>query len=373
MSSIWGNNIKISIFGESHGSAIGVNIDGFPPGIELDLEDIKLEMRRRAPNKDKISTSRHEKDEFEILSGFFNNKTTGTPLCMIIRNIDSKSEDYEKIKDIARPGHADFTGNIRYSGYNDYRGGGHFSGRLTAPLVFAGAIAKQILRKSDIVIGSHIKGIHNVEEDCFSETTLIPEILEELRNKDFPTLNKEKSFEMEKEILLAKEEGDSVGGIVEVAVLNPRHGLGSPFFDSVESRISSMIFSIPGVKAIEFGEGFNISRMKGSDANDELYIDENKVKTYTNNNGGILGGITNGMPIVFKVGFKPTPSISKLQRTIDMEKNENTKIKIIGRHDPCIVVRAIPVVEAATALVILDLLMEMNVDYGGVKRTQKSN
>jgi chorismate synthase len=368
MSSIWGNNIKISIFGESHGPAIGVNIDGLPPGIELDMEDIKLEMRRRAPNKNKISTTRREKDEFEILSGFFNNKTTGTPLCMVIRNIDSKSKNYEKIKNLARPGHADFTGNIRYLGHNDYRGGGHFSGRLTAPLVFAGAIAKQILRKVDMVVGSHIKSVHHVEEDCFSEATLLPEVLEELRNKDFPTLNKEKSFEMEKEILLAKEEGDSVGGIVEVAILNPSPGLGNPFFDSVESRISSMMFSIPGVKAIEFGKGFNISRMKGSDANDEPYIDENKVKSYTNNNGGIVGGITSGMAIVFKVGFKPTPSISKLQRTIDMEKNENTEIRIIGRHDPCIVVRAIPVVEAATALVMLDLLMEMNMNHGGFKR-----
>lgn len=369
MSSIWGNNIKISIFGESHGPAIGVNIDGLPPGIELDMEDIKLEMKRRAPNKDKTSTSREEKDEFEILSGYFNNKTTGTPLSIIIRNKDSKSKDYEKIKNFPRPGHADFTGNIRYSGFNDYRGGGHFSGRITAALVFAGSIAKQILKYQDVLIGSHIKSIGNVEEESFNEKNLSIELLEELRNKRFPTIKEQKALEMEKIILVAKEEQDSVGGIVEACVLNIMPGIGSPFFNSVESRISEMMFSIPGVKGIEFGEGFHLSKMKGFDANDEIYIDGKEVKTYTNNNGGIIGGITSGMPIVFKVAFKPTPSIGKKQKTIDMAKNKNTEIEIIGRHDPCIVPRAIPVVEGALALVILDLIMEMNKYNGILTRT----
>lgn len=369
MSSIWGNNVKISIFGESHGSAIGVTIDGLPSGIELDIDDIKLEMQRRAPNKDKISTPREEKDEFEILSGYFNNKTTGTPLSIIIRNKDSKSKDYEKVKDFPRPGHADFTGNIRYSGFNDYRGGGHFSGRITAPLVFAGSIAKQILKSQDIIIGSHIKSIGNVEDISFNENNLSSYLLKDLKGKRLPTIKEEKSLEMENIILMAKKEQDSIGGVVEACVLNIMPGIGNPFFHSVESRISDMMFSIPGVKGIEFGEGFNISKMKGSEVNDEIYIDGKEVKTYTNNNGGILGGITSGMPIVFSVAFKPTPSIGKEQRTIDMVKNKNIEMKIVGRHDPCIVPRALPVVEGALALVVLDLIMEMNKYNGIFKRT----
>ena len=358
MSAVWGNNIKLSIFGESHGKAIGINIDGLPSGVELDLEAINKEMIRRAPGKDKISTARKEKDEFEILSGYFNNKTTGTPLCVIIQNSDTRSKDYEKMKSVVRPGHADFTGNIKYYGHNDYRGGGHFSGRITAPLVFAGAIAKQILKSYNIVVGSHIKSIGDIFEDSFNGTHIKDELLEELRNKSFPTISDEKGMEMQELIIKAKEELDSIGGVIEVGAINLMAGLGSPFFDSIESKISHMMFSIPGVKGIEFGEGFNISRMKGSEANDEFYVEDGEVKTYTNNNGGALGGITNGMPLVFRVALKPTPSIARVQRTIDMEKNENVEIKIEGRHDPCIVVRAVPVVEAAAALVILDLLME---------------
>lgn len=368
MSSIWGTNIKLSLFGESHGEAIGITIDGLPSGIELDLEDIKVEMGRRAPGKDNISTSRTEKDEFEILSGYFNNKTTGTPLTMIIRNNNTKSEDYKITKDLARPGHADFTGNIKYYGNNDFRGGGHFSGRLTAPLVFAGAIAKQILKAQGIIVGSHIKSISDVEDESFDYINLSKELLCNLQLKKIPTINENIADKMEKLILDAKKEGDSVGGIVELGVLNPAQGLGSPFFDSVESRIAGMMFSIPGVKAIEFGRGFEITRIKGSEANDELYIEKGVVKTYSNNNGGILGGITNGMPIIFRVALKPTPSISKVQRTIDMASKENVQIDIVGRHDPCIVSRAVPVLEAVTTIVILDLLMEMKM-YESFKRT----
>lgn len=358
MSSIWGNNIKLSIFGESHGRAIGVNIDGLPPGIELDLEDIKFEMMRRSPGKDNISTARKEMDGFDILSGYFKDKTTGTPLCIIIRNNDTISKDYEKTKNLARPGHADYTGNIRYEGFNDYRGGGHFSGRLTAPLVFAGSIAKQILKSKGIFLGSHIKSIANIQDDSFNYIEIKEELLDELRNMRIPTINKSKSEEMEKLILDTKFNLDSVGGVIEVGIVNMRAGLGSPIFDSVESRLSQMIFSIPGVKGIEFGQGFGMTEINGSTANDEMYIEDGRVKTYTNNNGGILGGITNGMPIVFRAAFKPTASIAKPQRTIDMERKENASIEIVGRHDPCIVLRALPVVEAASALVILDLLME---------------
>lgn len=359
MSSTWGDNIKISLFGESHGKAIGIVIDGLDPGIQLDLEEIRMEMSRRAPGKDKISTSRREKDDFEILSGYFQDKTTGTPLCAMIENTNTKSRDYQKTKDLLRPGHADFTGIKRYQGHNDYRGGGHFSGRLTASLCFAGAIAKQILKSKGILVGSHLKSIGHVEDEDFNRTEISLELLERLKTSKIPTITRGKSSEMEEVILDAKKQGDSIGGIVELAVLDLAPGIGSPFFDSIESKISAMVFSVPGVKAIEFGAGFHMASMKGSQANDEFYIEDSLVKTYTNNNGGILGGISSGMPILFKVALKPTPSIGKKQRTVDIKKQENTSIEIIGRHDPSIVVRALPVLEAATALAILDLIMEM--------------
>ncbi|WMJ79802.1 chorismate synthase [Clostridium sp. MB40-C1] len=356
MSGVWGNKIKFSIFGESHGVAIGITIDGLKPGVKLDLEEINREMKRRAPGKNKISTARNEKDEFEILSGYFNERTTGTPLCAIIRNSDKRSKDYEKIKNIMRPSHADYTGYIKYNGFNDYRGGGHFSGRITAPIVFAGAVAKQMLKGEGIVIGSHIKSIHYIEEDNFDYINIKEELLNELSHKAFPIIDDNIGLKMQDEILKAKEEKDSLGGVVECAVLNLPAGIGSPFFDSVESVLSHIIFSIPAVKGVEFGAGFEISKMKGSEVNDELYIEAGSVKTYSNNNGGILGGITNSMPLIFRVAFKPTPSIAKVQRTINIEKKENTTIEIEGRHDPCIVQRAVPVVEAVTAMGILDLI-----------------
>lgn len=356
MSGVWGSKIKYSIFGESHGEAIGITIDGLEPGIELDLEEINREMRRRAPGKNKLSTPRQEKDEFQILSGYFNNKTTGTPLCTVIRNSDHHSKDYEKTKDLMRPGHADYTGKIKFSGFNDHRGGGHFSGRITAPIVFAGALAKQILSKKGIMIGSHIKSIGTVEEEYFDEVNIKEDLLKELSQKEFPTIDEEKSLSMQEEILNARENLDSIGGIVECAILNLPPGVGSPFFGSVESILSSLLFSIPAVKGVEFGAGFRISKMKGSGANDEFYIEDGAIKTYTNNNGGILGGITNGMPVIFRTAFKPTPSIAQEQRTVDICKNENTTIEIQGRHDPCIVQRAVPVVEAVAAMGILELV-----------------
>ncbi len=356
MSGVWGTKIKYSIFGESHGKAIGITIDGLPSGVELDLEEINREMLRRAPGKNKLSTPRQEKDQYEIVSGYFNGKTTGTPLCAIIRNSDQHSKDYEKTKDLMRPGHADYTGFIRYGGFNDYRGGGHFSGRITAPIVFAGAVAKQVLSKKEIIIGSHIKSIRTVEEDFFSGVNINRSILEELSHKEFPTLDDKKGLTMQEEILKAREELDSVGGVVECAILNLPPGIGSPFFGSVESILSSLLFSIPAVKGVEFGEGFNIAKMKGSEANDEFYSVGDEIKTYSNNNGGILGGITSGMPVVFRVAFKPTPSIAKEQKTVDISKNEDAIIKVEGRHDPCIVQRAVPVVEAVAAMGILEML-----------------
>ncbi|QZY53641.1 chorismate synthase [Crassaminicella profunda] len=358
MSNLWGNNIKVSIFGESHGKGIGVVIDGLKGGITLDLEEINREMQRRAPGKSKLATSRKEKDQFDILSGYFNNKTTGTPLCAVIYNTNQRSKDYEKTKAMIRPGHADYTGYVKYFGANDYRGGGHFSGRITAPLVFAGSVAKQILGKKDIFIGSHIKSIGSIVEEGFDSVNIKGELLKKLTHKEFPVIDDEKGSIMKEAILKAKSKEDSIGGIIETAIINFPVGVGSPFFDSIESKVSHMLFSIPGVKGVEFGEGFSITSMKGSYANDEYFIEEDKIKTFTNHNGGILGGISNGMPIIFKAALKPTPSIGKMQRSVHIEKRENINMKIEGRHDPCIVPRAVPVVEAAAAIALLDLLME---------------
>ncbi|KGN02620.1 chorismate synthase [Clostridium novyi A str. 4570] len=356
MSGVWGNKIKYSIFGESHGKAIGITIDGLQSGIEIDLDEVNKEMRRRAPGRNKLSTARAEKDEFEILSGIFNGKTTGTPICAIIRNSDKHSKDYEKTKNLMRPGHADYTGFVKYDGFNDYRGGGHFSGRLTAPIVFAGAIAKQVLGKNNILVGSHIKSIGNIEEEYFNPIDIKEDTLKTLKNKEFATIDDSKGKLMQEEILKAKEDMNSVGGIIECAILNLPSGIGSPFFGSVESVLSSLVFSVPAVKGVEFGAGFNISKMRGNEANDEFYMYGENIKTYTNNNGGILGGITSGMPVIFRTAFKPTPSIAKEQRTINIETRENTTIKIEGRHDPCIVQRAIPVIEAVAAMGILELI-----------------
>ena len=358
MSSMWGKNIKISVFGESHGKAIGVVIDGLPSGIELDTENIEKEMKRRAPGRNKISTPRKEGDRFEIISGFFNGMTTGTPLTSVIYNTDQRSRDYTIAKSILRPGHADYTGYVRYSGFNDYRGGGHFSGRLTAPLVFAGAIAKQILSKDNTLVASHIKSIGNINDTSFDPINIDESLLGTLKNKEFCVIDDEKGMEMKEYILKSKDGMDSVGGVIEATVVNLPVGIGSPLFDSVESKLSQLLFSIPAVKGVEFGAGFDMAKMKGSEANDELYIEDGNIKAYSNNNGGILGGITNGMPIIFKVAIKPTPSIGKLQRTVDVSKGINTELQTEGRHDPCIVPRAVPVIEAVTALAVLDLMME---------------
>ncbi|MGO1043660.1 chorismate synthase [Clostridioides difficile] len=356
MSGIWGNNLKISIFGESHGNAIGINIDGLPAGIELDLDKIDKEMKRRAPGKSSISTSRNESDIPEILSGYFDGKTTGTPLCAIIRNSDTRSKDYGEVKNLMRPGHADYTGHIKYSGFNDYRGGGHFSGRITAPLVFCGAICKQILSKEGIEIGAHIKKIKNIEDKGFNYVDISRQELLNLQNLELPLLDLSKEEAIKNTILDAKNQGDSVGGIIECAVVGIDVGVGNPFFDSVESTLSHLLFSVPAIKGVEFGLGFDITDMYGSQSNDEMYYDGDTIKSKTNNNGGIVGGITTGMPIIFKVAIKPTPSISKQQNTVNIKDKKNDVLAIKGRHDPCIVQRAIPVIEAVTAIGIFDLM-----------------
>lgn len=356
MSGVWGNNIKISIFGESHGNAIGINIDGLPSGFEIDMDKVLFEMGRRAPGKNQLSTARKEADFPEILSGFFEGKTTGTPLCAIIRNGDTRSKDYAKTKDFMRPGHADYSGYERYSGFNDYRGGGHFSGRITAPLVFAGAICKQILESKGITVGAHISSIRNIEDDSFNPTNISSQELLDIRNKELPLINDSLEEKIKHTIMQAKYDGNSVGGTIECAVVGIKPGVGNPFFDSVESTLAHLMFSVPAVKGIEFGKGFGMTSLLGSEANDEYYYDGDEVKTKTNNNGGILGGITNGMPILFKVAVKPTASILKEQNTVDIKNKKDVKFRIEGRHDPCIVQRAVPVIEAVTAIGILDLI-----------------
>jgi chorismate synthase len=354
MSGTWGSKIKFSIFGESHGKAVGITIDGLKPGIEVDLDYIKREMDRRAPGKSSLSTQRQEADSFEILSGLFKGKTTGTPICAIIRNSDQHSKDYEKTKALMRPSHADYTGGVKYMGFNDYRGGGHFSGRLTAPLVFAGNLCRQVLEERGIIIGSHVRSIGGIEDRRFSLTDIDQNKLQSLRAETFPVLDAEAGKAMQKAILDAKAEQDSVGGVIETAVINLPAGIGDPFFDSLESTLAHLLFSVPGIKGLEFGAGFDIASMRGSEANDEYYVEDGRVRTYSNNNGGILGGITNGMPLIFRVAVKPTPSIGRAQRTINIESMENDTIEISGRHDPCIVTRAVPVIEAVAAMVLLD-------------------
>lgn len=347
-----------TIFGESHGPAIGVVLEDVPAGVELDLDLIAAEMARRAPGKSPLSTPRKETDQPEILSGLFEGRTTGTPLCAIIRNSDQHSKDYAATKNLARPGHADYTGHVRYHGCNDYRGGGHFSGRLTAPLVFAGAIAKQVLEKEQIEVLAHIKNIGSVCDAALDYAAPDVELLRKIKSETLPLLDRAKAAVMENEILAAKSEADSVGGAVEAVVIGLKPGMGSPFFESVESRIAQILFSVPAVKAVEFGIGTSFSQMRGSQANDPFYIQNGEIKTKTNHNGGINGGITNGMPVVVTAAIKPTPSIGKPQETVNIKEMKESTYSTHGRHDPCIVQRAVPVIEAALAVAVLDMLLE---------------
>ncbi len=351
---IWGEQFRISIFGESHGAGIGIVVDGIPAGTVLDLEEIEREMKRRAPGQNSLSTPRSEKDQVKILSGFWNGKTTGTPLAAIILNTNTLSGDYTP--ELIRPGHADYTGFSKYGESHDYRGGGHFSGRLTAPLVFAGAVAKQILAAEGIQIGGHILKLGGVEDRAFDMTNLSPQTLAEVSHKEFPVLDSSAQEAMQNCILEKKQELNSIGGILECGVTGLPVGLGNPFFGSVESKIASMMFSIPAVKGIEFGAGFRFAEMTGAEANDSFYAEDGQIKTRTNHNAGINGGITNGMPLVFRVAIKPTPSIAQPQQTVNLKTMENTEFSVHGRHDPCITHRAVPVVEAGCAIALLDML-----------------
>ncbi|MBR3966248.1 MAG: chorismate synthase [Clostridia bacterium] len=352
MKNTFGNSISYTLFGESHGEEIGIIIDGLAPGVEIDEEYIKLQLMRRRPHG-KISTARQEKDEYRIVSGVFEGKSTGTPICILIPNTSKKSGDYSSLAEIPRPGHADFAAECKYHGFQDYRGGGHFSGRLTAPIVAAGAIAQSVLKKKGIYIGTHIKSIAGKKDRDFS---CLEDDIKALSESIFPVLCEASEEIMREEAEKAALDGDSVGGILECAVIGMPGGIGEPWFDSVESILSHALFSIPAVKGVEFGAGFGFSEMRGSEANDAFETDGEKIYTKTNNNGGINGGITNGMPIIFRLAIKPTPSIFKEQESVNMKTKENASLKIEGRHDPCIVHRAAPVVDAVVAMVLCDLL-----------------
>lgn len=353
MSSIYSKNLKISLFGESHGEMIGVTIDGICPGIKIDFDFINSELNRRK-SVNSLSTPRKEKDEYKVISGIFNGYTTGTPITFLIENVDVDSSKYEIIKNTPRPSHADYTNELKYLGFQDYRGGGHSSGRLTAPLVIVGAICKQILKSKNVVIVSHIKKLHNICDISFLDY-LKNDNLDDLMIDNFLVLDKEKKEEMILEIEKAKKMNDSVGGEIETMVLNSPKGIGEPFFDSLESVISSLIFSIPAVKGVSFGKGFEFSNYYGSEVNDQFKCEKNEIITTTNNNGGINGGISNGMPILINTVVKPTPSIKQTQDSVNFKTMENEKITIDGRHDPTIVNRALVVVESMVAIGILDL------------------
>ncbi len=353
MSSMTGKNIKISVFGQSHSEAIGVVIDSLPAGVTLDMEKIYAFMARRAPGNNAFSTARKEADKPEILSGLVDNTTCGVPLCAVIHNTNTRSGDYANLKDCPRPSHADYAASVKYNGFNDVAGGGHFSGRLTAPLCFAGAVCMQILKSRGINIKAHIYSIGNVKDTPFDMVNITSE---DIASKDFPVIDDNAGKEMQEVILTAKSEADSVGGIIECAVTGVPAGCGDPMFDGVENIIAKNIFGIPAVKGIEFGNGFECTTLRGSENNDAYTLRDGKIVTTTNNSGGITGGITTGMPIVFRTAIKPTPSIGKEQDSVSLSENTDKKLVIHGRHDPCIVQRAVPVIEAVAAISILDIL-----------------
>ncbi len=354
MKNTFGNRISLTLFGESHGKAIGCVLDGLAPGIKVDEDNIKKLLSLRRPSG-AISTSRAEADEFVLESGVFNGYTTGTPLCILIPNSDTRSKDYGAMASVARPSHADYTANVKYNGFQDYRGGGHFSGRITAALVAAGGILIPALERKGIKIGTHIKQIGNSFDREFADYNADTERLASL---PFAVLDEAKASEMQSKIIEAKEAGDSLGGVLETAIIGLEPGSGEPWFDSLEGLLAHAVFSVPGVKGIEFGAGFGLANMLGSQANDPFVSHNGAVSTATNNSGGINGGITNGMPVVFRSVLRPTPTVSKEQQTIDYKTGENTTLQASGRHDPCIVHRARIVVDSVAALVIADLLAE---------------
>ena len=359
MASSVGHSVRLSIFGQSHSEAIGCVVEGLPAGISVDLDELQAFLARRAPGRSDTSTARREPDRPRILSGLVDGHTCGAPLSAIIENTNTRSQDYEGLRRVPRPGHADYAAYVRYGNHHDVAGGGHFSGRLTAPLCIAGGIAKQILARRGIFVGAHLSEAAGIPDTAFPLHPT-PELLSAVAAKDFPVLDEEAGARMQQAILEARQEGDSVGGIVECAAIGLPAGLGEPMFGGVENRLAAALFGIPAVKGVEFGAGFAAARLRGSENNDPFTMDHGRVETVSNHAGGILGGITSGMPIIVRTALKPTPSIARPQQTVSLQSGEETQLQIRGRHDPCIAHRAVPVVEAVTAAVLLDLLLEGN-------------
>ncbi len=356
MSSTYGEKIKISVFGESHGGGIGVVIDGLPAGEAIDFDAVLAQMARRAPGRDKTATPRKESDLPRVLSGMLGDVLTGAPLCAVIENTNTRSQDYGDLLAKPRPGHSDYTAYIKYHGANDIRGGGHFSGRITAPLVFAGAVCRQLLERRGIQIAAHIQSVGSIHDKPFDPVAVPSALIKRLNASSFALIDESAEEAVRAEIEAARLAQDSVGGTIECAVTGLPAGVGEPMFDGLEGAIAKAVFGVPAVKGIEFGAGFALAAMRGSRANDAFCYDNGVVVTETNHCGGILGGIANGMPLIFRCAVKPTPSISQPQKTVDLQTGENTVLTIHGRHDPCIVPRAVPVIEAVTALAIINEL-----------------
>ncbi len=356
MSSTYGEKIKISVFGESHGGGIGVVIDGLPAGEAIDFDAVLAQMARRAPGRDKTATPRKESDTPRVLSGMLGNVLTGAPLCAVIENTNTRSQDYGNLLTKPRPGHSDYTAYVKYHGANDIRGGGHFSGRITAPLVFAGAVCRQLLERRGIQIAAHIQSVGSIHDKPFDPVAVPSALIKRLSASSFALIDESAEEAVRAEIEAARLAQDSVGGMIECAVTGLPAGVGEPMFDGLESAIAKAVFGVPAVKGIEFGAGFALAAMRGSRANDAFCYQNGHVVTETNHCGGILGGIANGMPLIFRCAVKPTPSISQPQKTVDLQTGENTVLTIHGRHDPCIVPRAVPVIEAVTALAIINEL-----------------
>ncbi len=356
MSSTYGEKIKISVFGESHGGGIGVVIDGLPAGEAIDFDAVLAQMARRAPGRDKTATPRKESDTPRVLSGMLGGVLTGAPLCAVIENTNTRSQDYGDLLAKPRPGHSDYTAYIKYHGANDIRGGGHFSGRITAPLVFAGAVCRQLLERRGIQIAAHIQSVGSIHDKPFDPVAVPSALIKRLSASSFALIDESAEEAVRAEIEASRLAQDSVGGTIECAVTGLPAGVGEPMFDGLEGAIAKAVFGVPAVKGIEFGAGFALAAMRGSRANDAFCYDNGVVVTETNHCGGILGGIANGMPLIFRCAVKPTPSISQPQKTVDLQTGENTVLTIHGRHDPCIVPRAVPVIEAVTALAIINEL-----------------
>ena len=365
MSSTYGENLKLSIFGQSHGQGIGMTLDGIPAGLPVDLDKLQQFLNRRAPGQNDWSTPRKEEDRPEFLAGLLDEHTCGAPIAAVIYNKNTRSKDYSNLHDVPRPGHADYTAQIKYGGFQDVAGGGHFSGRLTAPLCIAGGLCKQWLENMGIRIGAYITAIGGVYGEKLDPVN--PDL--SLIEPDFPIVEDEERQQADvfkSHIASCREEGNSIGGEIECIVTGLPAGLGDPMFGGMESRIASIVYGVPAVKAVEFGNGGFVAHIPGSQNNDEYYVEDGVVKTKTNNCGGILGGITNGMPLIFRAAIKPTPSISRPQQSVSLSRMENTTLEVKGRHDPCIVPRAVPVIEAAAAIAIYDAVLARRREIGGI-------